>query len=404
MTGTGSFEHIDEAASYIRARCGTLPDTAVVLGSGLGDFADRLRNAVTTPYADVPHWPASRVVGHSGRLIIGDVGSRRIAALAGRAHFYEGHDLATVVFAVRAMGRLGVKQLILTNAAGGINTGFAQGALMVIDDHINLLGSNPLVGPNDERLGVRFPDMSEVYSSRLRRIADEAAAAAGVPVTHGVYVATHGPSYETPAEIRFFRSIGADAVGMSTVPEAIAARHMGIEVLGISCITNMAAGVLPGPLNPRRGHGNGPAVRGSFIALLEGILPGSDAKALIAAARRARRHAHARTRASRSAPRWKPPMAHVITGCNVENATYGLTICAERVAMFKAISEGHRRFKRVAVVADTADPTPPCGACRQILWEFGGDLEVVLANLRRETGRYALSELLPLPFDGRLLK
>jgi purine-nucleoside phosphorylase len=249
-----------------------MPDTAVVLGSGLGDFADRLRDAVTTPYADLPHWPASTVVGHSGRLVVGSIGERRIAALAGRAHFYEGHDLATVVFAVRVMGRLGVKQVILTNAAGGINTGFAQGALMVIDDHINLLGSNPLVGPNDERLGARFPDMSEVYSSRLRRIADAAAAAAGVPITHGVYVATHGPSYETPAEIRFFRGIGADAVGMSTVPEAIAARHMGIEVLGISCITNMAAGVLPGPLNHDEVMETAARVRGSFIALLEGIL------------------------------------------------------------------------------------------------------------------------------------
>jgi len=272
MSATVSFEHIDEAAGHIRARCGTLPDTAVVLGSGLGDFADRLRDAVATPYGELPHWPPSSVVGHSGRLVIGTIDSRRVAALAGRAHFYEGHDLATIVFPVRVMARLGVKQVILTNAAGGINTGFAQGALMVIDDHINLLGSNPLVGPNDDRLGARFPDMSEVYSSRLRRIADQAAAAAGVPVTHGVYVATHGPSYETPAEIRFFRSIGADAVGMSTVPEAIAARHMGLEVLGISCITNMAAGVLPGPLNHDEVMETARRVRGSFIALLEGIV------------------------------------------------------------------------------------------------------------------------------------
>jgi len=204
--------------------------------------------------------------------VIGTIGKRRVGALAGRAHFYEGHDLATVVFAVRVMARLGVKQIILTNAAGGINTGFAQGALMIIDDHINLIGTNPLVGTNDERLGARFPDMSEVYSSRMRRIADDAAAATGVPVQHGVYVATHGPSYETPAEIRFFRTIGADAVGMSTVPEAIAARHMGLEVLGISCITNMAAGVLPGVLNHEEVMETARRVRGSFIALLEEIL------------------------------------------------------------------------------------------------------------------------------------
>jgi len=266
------FVRVEEAAAHIRARCGALPETAVVLGSGLGDFADRLGDAFASPYGDLPHWPASAVVGHSGRLVVGNVGGKRVAALAGRAHFYEGHDLGTVVFAVRVMGRLGVKQVILTNAAGGINTGFAQGALMVIDDHINLLGANPLVGPNDERLGARFPDMSEVYSSRLRRIADDAAAAAGVPVSHGIYVATHGPSYETPAEIRFFRTIGADAVGMSTVPEAIAARHMGLEVLGISCITNMAAGVLPGVLNHDEVMETARRVRGSFIALLEGIL------------------------------------------------------------------------------------------------------------------------------------
>jgi purine-nucleoside phosphorylase len=268
----GMYERIEEAAASIRGRCGPLPEIAVVLGSGLGDFADTLLEAIATPYGEVPHWPASRVVGHSGRLVIGNVAGKRIAALAGRVHFYEGHDLATVVFATRVMGRLGVKRIILTNAAGGINTAFSQGALMIIDDHINLLGSNPLVGPNDERFGTRFPDMSEVYSSRLRSIADEAARARDVDVTHGVYLAAMGPSYETPAEIRFFRAIGADAVGMSTVPEAIAARHMGLEVLGISCITNMAAGVLPGPLAHDEVMETARRVRGSFVALLEGII------------------------------------------------------------------------------------------------------------------------------------
>jgi purine-nucleoside phosphorylase len=266
------YQRVEEAAAAVRARCPDVPETAIVLGSGLGDFADTLTNAIVTPYADLPHWPAPGVVGHGGRLVVGDVAGRRVAALAGRAHFYEGHDLGTVVFATRVMARLGVTRLILTNAAGGINTAFAQGALMVIDDHINLIGSNPLIGPNDERFGERFPDMTEVYSVKLRRIADEAGRARGVPLTHGVYVAAHGPSYETPAEIRFYRLIGGDAIGMSTVPEAIAARHMGLEVLGISCITNMAAGVLPGPL----AHGDvmetARRVRGSFIALLEGII------------------------------------------------------------------------------------------------------------------------------------
>jgi purine-nucleoside phosphorylase len=278
-----AFEQVEAAAAAIRARGGALPDTAIVLGSGLGDFADTLLDQVATPYGELPHWPASNVVGHAGRLVIGRVGGgkgaggkgeggRRIAALAGRAHFYEGHDLSTVIFATRVMARIGVKRIILTNAAGGINTGFAQGGLMVIDDHINLLGTNPLVGPNDERFGPRFPDMSEVYSRRLRDVADAAAQARGVPVSHGVYVAVHGPSYETPAEIRFLRTIGADAVGMSTVPEAIAARHMGLEVLGISCITNMAAGVLPQPLNHDEVMETARRVRGSFISLLEGIV------------------------------------------------------------------------------------------------------------------------------------
>ena len=269
---TGIYERVEEAAATIRGRCGATPDTAIVLGSGLGDFADTLLDAIAMPYGDLPHWPASRVVGHAGRLVVGSVAGHRIAALAGRAHFYEGHDLGTVVFATRVMARLGVREIILTNAAGGINTTFAQGALMIIDDHINLLGTNPLVGSNDERFGPRFPDMTEVYSARLRSIADHAARARGIPVSHGVYVAVHGPSYETPAEIRYLRTIGADAVGMSTVPEAIAARHMGVDVLGISCITNMAAGVLPQPINHEEVLETTRRVRGSFIALLEGII------------------------------------------------------------------------------------------------------------------------------------
>ena len=268
----GEFERVEAAAAEVRLRCGVLPQTAIVLGSGLGDFADTLRDMIAMPCGDLPHWPASRVVGHAGRVVIGRVAGRPIAALAGRVHFYEGHDLAAVVFATRVMGRLGVRELILTNAAGGINTGFASGALMVIDDHINLLGSNPLMGTNDERFGPRFPDMTEVYSKRLRAIADEAARARGIPVTHGVYVAVHGPSYETPAEIRYLRTIGADAVGMSTVPEALAARHMGLEVLGISCITNMAAGVLPQLLNHEEVLETARRVRGAFVGLLEGII------------------------------------------------------------------------------------------------------------------------------------
>jgi purine-nucleoside phosphorylase len=187
-------------------------------------------------------------------------------------HFYEGHDLRTVTFAIRVVGKLGIKTLILTNAAGGINTNFVQGALMLIDDHINLFGSNPLIGPNDERFGPRFPDMTEVYSRRLRTLAESVAREMNLTLEHGVYVAVHGPSYETPAEIRAFRTLGADAVGMSTVPEAIVARHMGIEVLGLSCISNMAAGVLPEPLRHEDVMETTRRVRAQFAGLLEGII------------------------------------------------------------------------------------------------------------------------------------
>jgi purine-nucleoside phosphorylase len=249
-----------------------VPTIGIVLGSGLGDFAHSLAGGVSLPYAELPHWPAARVIGHEGRLVVGTVAGRAVAALAGRCHLYEGHDVGRVAFAVRVLGLLGVRTVILTNAAGGVNTGFSQGALMIIDDHVNLTGHNPLVGENDERFGPRFPDMTEVYSSRLRGIADRAGKAMNLLLPHGVYVALLGPSYETPAEIRYLRTIGADAVGMSTVPEAIAARHMKMEVLGISCITNMAAGVLPQPLDHNEVMETARRVRGQFIALLEGII------------------------------------------------------------------------------------------------------------------------------------
>lgn len=266
------FDRVEQAATFLRGRLGEVPSIAVVLGSGLGAFAERLDGALRVPYTEIPHWPASTVVGHAGTLVCGVSASRRVLTLAGRAHVYEGHDLPTVTFATRVLGRLGVKTLVLTNAAGGINTSFTPGTLMVIDDHINLMGSNPLVGPNDERFGVRFPDMTAVYAPRLRAIVDEAASAAGVGVRHGIYVGLHGPSYETPAEIRFLRTIGADAVGMSTVPEAIVARHMGLDVLGISCITNPAAGVLPEPLHHDDVMEVARRVSGEFMVLLEAIV------------------------------------------------------------------------------------------------------------------------------------
>ena len=266
------FDQVEEAANAVRARVPEVPGVAIILGSGLGAFAGSLAGAATVPYEELPHWPASRVIGHSGKLVVGKTNGRTIVALAGRSHLYEGHDVGRVAFAVRVLGRLGIHTLILTNAAGGVNTSFAQGALMVIDDHINLTGHNPLVGENDERFGVRFPDMTEVYSSRLRRVADDAGRAVNLALPHGIYAALLGPSYETPAEIRYLRTIGADAVGMSTVPEAIVARHMKMDVLGISCITNMAAGVLPRPLDHAEVMETAAKVRGQFIALLESII------------------------------------------------------------------------------------------------------------------------------------
>jgi purine-nucleoside phosphorylase len=266
------FEQATQTAEWLRGHgCGGA-DVAVVLGSGLGDFADHVTGSFTIPYADIPHWPASGVIGHAGKLVGGTVAGRKVLALAGRVHHYEGHDMQTVTFAMRAIGRLGVPRVILTNAAGGISPNCSRGALMVIDDHINLMGNNPLVGPNDERFGLRFPDMTQIYSQALRQVADNAATAIGLTVQHGVYIAVLGPSYETPAEIRAFRALGADAVGMSTAPEAIVARHMGLEVLGISCITNAAAGVFPEPLHHTEVMETAQQVKGQFIALLEGII------------------------------------------------------------------------------------------------------------------------------------
>ncbi len=267
------FDQVSEAAEWLRGHgCAGPADVAVVLGSGLGDFADGLADALVVPYTDIPHWPASRVIGHAGKLVCGTVAGRHVLVLSGRVHAYEGHDMGTVTFAMRVIGRLGIKRVILTNAAGGISPNCSRGALMVIDDHINLMGQNPLVGPNDERFGLRFPDMTRVYSPALRSLADETARAQRLPIQHGVYVAVLGPSYETPAEIRAFRTLGADAVGMSTAPEAIVARHMGVEVLGISCITNPAAGVFPEPLHHDEVMATARAVKGQFIALLEGII------------------------------------------------------------------------------------------------------------------------------------
>ena len=244
----------------------------VVLGSGLGAFAGTLENAVETPYSAIPGWPASTAAGHAGKLVEGRIGETPVIVLAGRAHLYEGYTAQQVAFGIHELKRRGAASVILTNAAGGINLEYKAGDLVLISDHINLLGANPLIGPNDESLGPRFPDMSEAYFEEYRDIARMAGESLGLALAEGVYAAVPGPSYETPAEIRYLRAIGADLVGMSTVPETIAANHMGMKVLGISCVTNMAAGVMPRKLDHKEVLEVGARVRDTLAALLQAVI------------------------------------------------------------------------------------------------------------------------------------
>jgi purine-nucleoside phosphorylase len=267
------YARAERAAKFILSKTKLRPKIALVLGSGLGAFADELTDATRIPYEKIPHFPRSTAVGHAGVLAIGKVGDIAVAAMQGRVHLYEGYSAREVAFAMRVFGRLGIRSAILTNAAGGINQEFKQGALVVIRDHINLQGANPLIGPNDERFGPRFPDMTQAYWRPYRKIALAEAKRLGIQAREGVYAALTGPSYETPAEIRYLRTIGADLVGMSTVPEVIAARHMGIRVLGISCVTNMAAGILDRPLDHSEVLETGERVKTQFIALLGAVLP-----------------------------------------------------------------------------------------------------------------------------------
>lgn len=258
---------------FLDERIRIRPKIAVVLGSGLGDFAGELSDSETIPYSDIPGWPRSTAVGHAGKLVFGHLGDLPVLALAGRAHLYEGYSPGRVTYAMRMLHLIGVRNVILTNAAGGIHPEYGQGALVLISDHINLQGVNPLVGANEDDFGPRFPDMSEVYSLRFREIARSAAAERGIDLREGVYAAMLGPSYETPAEIRFLRTIGADLVGMSTVAEAIVAAHMGVKVLAISCVTNMAAGILPQKISHEEVLETGRQVKDKFVRLLRAVIP-----------------------------------------------------------------------------------------------------------------------------------
>ncbi|HTG71453.1 MAG TPA: purine-nucleoside phosphorylase [Candidatus Udaeobacter sp.] len=264
--------HIKEAAKFIETQTEQRPEIGLIMGSGLGVLGDYLEDAVTIHYQDIPHFPISTVEGHAGELLIGTLSGKTVLLMRGRFHMYEGYGPELTAFPVRVMKALGVKTLLVTNAAGGINTDYESGNLMLISDHINLTGKNPLIGPNDDELGVRFPDMSQAYSKRLRSIAREIAEAQGIPLREGVYAGLLGPTYETPAEIRMLRVLGADAVGMSTVAEVIAARHSGIEVVGISCISNMAAGILDQPLSHAEVMETTERVKSQFLGLVKALI------------------------------------------------------------------------------------------------------------------------------------
>jgi purine-nucleoside phosphorylase len=269
----GEFERAGIAAEFIFSRTRLRPEIALVLGSGLGAFADEFSGATKIAYAEIPHFPRSTAIGHAGNLVIGNVGPIPVAGMQGRVHLYEGYPVKDVAFPIRVFARMGMKAVILTNAAGGIKREFVQGKLVVIKDHINLQGANPLCGPNDERFGVRFPDMTVAYDRRFREMAVGEGNRMGIGMYEGIYAALPGPSYETPAEIRYLRAVGADLVGMSTVPEVIAARHSGIRVLGISCVTNAAAGILDQPLDHSEVLETAERVKGQFIGLLKAIIP-----------------------------------------------------------------------------------------------------------------------------------
>jgi len=267
------FDVAKRAAKFALSKTKLRPRVALVLGSGLGGLADGLTNATRMPYGKIPSFPRSTVQGHEGTLVIGKHGDVPLAVMLGRVHLYEGCSAREITFPMRVFFQMGIKAVIVTNAAGAINIDYGRGALVAIRDHINLQGTNPLMGPNDERFGPRFPDMSQAYCKPYREIAAEEAKRLGIKLHEGVYAALCGPSYETPAEIRFLKTIGADLVGMSTVPSVIAARHMGIRVLGISCVTNMAAGIVDREINHAEVMETGDRVRVDFVSLLHAVIP-----------------------------------------------------------------------------------------------------------------------------------
>ncbi|WP_227935079.1 purine-nucleoside phosphorylase [Alkalihalobacillus deserti] len=263
---------IEQTTSFLKGKTNQTPEIGLILGSGLGVLAEEIKNPIKVPYNEIPNFPVSTVAGHAGQLVFGTLEGKQVVAMQGRFHFYEGYSMDVVTFPVRVMKALGIEKMIVTNAAGGVNEAYEAGNLMIIQDQINNMGQNPLIGPNDELKGVRFPDMSNAYSERLRKLAREKAESLNIAIQEGVYVGNTGPAYETPAEVRMLRVIGADAVGMSTVPEVIVARHADLEVLGVSCISNMAAGILPQPLSHDEVIETTERVKTDFLSLVKAIV------------------------------------------------------------------------------------------------------------------------------------
>jgi purine-nucleoside phosphorylase len=267
------FSRAEAAVEFIRSKTALRPEIALVLGTGLGDFAEGMADAVRIPYGEIPHFPRSTAIGHAGRLVVGSVAATPVAVMQGRVHLYEGHSIKDVAFPIRVFGRMGIRSVILTNAAGGISSDLHPGCLVLIRDHINLQGVSPLIGPNDDRFGLRFFDMGNAYDPQFRRLAQEEAARLGIWLGSGVYAALLGPSFETHAEIQYLKKIGVDLVGMSTVPEVIVARHMGVRVLAFSCVTNLAAGLSDQPITHQEVLEIGAQVQTEFVALLSAVIP-----------------------------------------------------------------------------------------------------------------------------------
>jgi purine-nucleoside phosphorylase len=282
VSGDSLYDRVQTAAAAVKSRVGAAPQVGLILGSGLGAYGDKLANPTRIPYAEIPHFPESHVVGHKGCLVLGERAGVRCVAMQGRVHMYEGHSAQTVSFPARVLIALGAKVLIITNAAGGLNPSWAPGTLMLIRDHLDMLRDHPLRGPNDDRLGPRFPDMTKAYAPELQALVKDVAGAAGIHIEQGVYVAMPGPTYETPAEVQMLRRMGADATGMSTVPEVIVARHMGARVIGISCITNQAAGISGHELSHAEVTETATRVRATFEQLLDAILAGLVARGELA--------------------------------------------------------------------------------------------------------------------------